>query len=612
MPQDVVIDDVPTAHAREVHRAEFDEPVAPPSARPRHTLVVLIAFCAVLAGTEPLILAAAGWDPPLLALWESIVVLYFASGLIALWRQPHNPFGSLLVLAGLVHWCAGMQTVPLLGLSAIGYLTRSLPLAILIHLILAFPTGRLPSRLARVAVGLAYVTSTVLELPSALLDPSGPFHPAAAVPAAPVWEFLAALQRPAGLLCLLLAMAALWSRWITRRRYRDNRLGPFVLYGFTCLAGLSLTILIRLLGLASVGDPAVLQRVAELQGYLITLLPVVFLIGLLTGSYGRTGELREFFAGVEGREPTAADFDAAVGRAAELPGSRVVYRAGESDDFVEADGSAVSAAAGEHYYPIRSGTTVVGAIAYRSDAGADPKLLATVAEASALAVSHRRTVASLQAALLELRRTDRALRQSRRRIAQAGDRERRRIARDLHDGLQQHALALGLRAQELRLVRGDPEAVAGTADALRDGIVTLLAELRNLIQGIMPAPLVERGIVSAVRSLSSRLPVPLVVHVAGEPRRLAAEIESTVYFVVLEAITNAMKHARCTAITIHLAIADDHVTAQVADDGIGGATVGSGSGLVGLRDRLAAFGGTLEITSESGAGTRVRMMVPCG
>jgi signal transduction histidine kinase len=610
--QEPVTHDVRASPTSEAPPTRLDEPVTGMVSRPRHTLVVLIAFCSVLAGTEVVILAAAGWDPFPLALWESIVVLYFASGLVALWRQPHNPFGSLLVLAGLVHWCAGMLTVPVLGLTAIGYLTRSLPLAIMIHVILAFPTGRLPSRLARVTVTLAYLTSTLLELPTALLDESSPIRVADAGPATPVLELLGALQRPAGLVCLLLAMIALWSRWMTRRRYRENRLGPFVVYGFACLLGMSLTIVARLLGAMSVGDPAILQKIAELQGYLIALLPVVFLIGVLTGSYGRTGELREFFAEVGGREPAAAAFDAAVGRAVDLPGSRVVYRADGSGDFVEADGTPVAIASGEHYYPIRYGSEVVGAVAYRSDAGVDPKLLEAVAEASALVVSHRRATASLQAALLELRRTDRALRQSRRRIAQAGDRERRRIARDLHDGLQQHALALGMLAQEVQLVRGDPDAVAATAGALRDGIVTLLAQLRNLVQGIMPAPLVERGVVSAVRSLSGQLPVPLAVEVTGKPRRLAAEIESTVYFVVLEAITNAVKHARCTTISVRLELTDGRVTAQVADDGVGGATVGAGSGLVGLRDRLAAFGGTLDVTSAVGAGTMVQMTVPCG
>lgn len=611
MPQDSTVDDGPVTHAGEAAPAELDEPIAGPLPGPRHTLVVLAAFCAALAGTEPVILVAAGWDGVPLALWVSIVVLYFASGLIAIWRQPHNPFGSLLLLAGIAHWCAGMLTVPVLGLAVIGSLTRSLPLAILIHIILAFPTGRLPGRQARVAVVLAYVTSTVLELPSVLLDAAGPVRLADHGPAAAILDVLGALQRPAGLACLLLAMTALWSRWMTRRRYRDNRLGPFVLYGFACLLGMTLTIVARLLGAASVGDPAVLQRIAELQGYLIALLPVVFLVGVLTGSYGRTGELREFFAGVGGRDP-AADFDAAVGRAVELPDSRVVYRSEETGDFVGADGSPVAAISGEHYYPIRYGPQVVGAIVYRPDSGVDLKLLAAVAEASALVVSHRRTLASRQAALLELRRTDRALRQSRRRIAQAADRERRRIARDLHDGLQQHALALGMRAQELRWVQGDPDAIADTADALRDGIVTLLAELRGLIQGIMPPPLVERGVVSAVRALSGRLPVPVDVQVVGEPRRLPAEIESTVYFVVLEVVTNSVKHSRGTAIIVRLELAADRVVAEVTDDGIGGATVGAGSGLIGVRDRLAAFGGTLEVTSEPGAGSRVRMMVPCG
>lgn len=600
---------MPASHQQ---RARLDEPVASRVAPPRHTLVTLAAFCAVLAGTEVIILDAAGWDPPQLALWESVVVLFFASGLIALWRQPHNPFGALLLLAGLVHWCAGMSTVPVLGLSVVGVLTKSLPLAIIIHVILAFPTGRLPNALARGTVGLAYVTSTVLELPSALLAPASPIALPADAPVAAPLAALETLQRPAGVVSLLLAMAVLWTRWIARRQYRDPRLGPFVLYGFAGLLGLLMTIVARTLGSLSVGDPAVLQRIAELQGYLIALLPVVFLIGLLTGSYGRTGELREFFEGVGSRAPTAAELDAAVGRAVGLPGSRVVYTAEDPTGFVEADGSAVPPVGDEHFYPIRYGSELVGAVAYRTVPDVDQRLLASVAEASALVISHRRTLAGLQAALLDLRRTDRALRQSRRRIALAGDRERRRIARDLHDGLQQHALALGLRAQELQMVRNDPAAVGATARELRNGIVDLLARLRDLVQGIMPAPLVERGVVSAIRTMAGQVPVPLDVDVQGTPRRLPAEIESTIYFVVLEAVTNAVKHARAGRISVGLDLAPDRVTAQVRDDGTGGAMIGAGSGLIGLRDRLAAFGGTLTVDSEPGHGTTVTMMVPCG
>lgn len=611
MPQETAAD-APRSHPDpDEPRPRVDQPVAGEFGRPRHTLVVLAAFCAVLAVSEAIILAAAGWDPPQLALWESIVVLYFASGLVALWRQPHNPFGSLLVLTGLVHWCSGMLTVPVLGLSVIGSLTKSLPLALTIHVILAFPTGRLPTRRARFTVVLAYLTSTVLELPSALRS-TGLIPPGDEGPAGALLAVLNALQRPAGLVCLLLAMSVLWSRWITRARYRETGVGPFILYGFACLGGLTLTIVARSLGTWSVGDPVVLQRIAELQGYLIALLPVVFLIGVLTGSYGRTGELREFFEGVGGREPTAAELDTAVGRAIGVPGSRVVYTVDGADGFVESDGSPAPAADDEHFYPISYGARVVGAVAYRPAPGVDPKLLGSVAEASALVVSHRRTTASLRAALRELRRTDRALRQSRRRIAMAGDRERRRIARDLHDGLQQHAMALGLRAQELQLIRQDPDAVAATATALRDGIVELLAQMRNLVQGIMPAPLVERGVVSAVLALRGQVPIPLEVDVQGSPRRLPAEIESTIYFVVLEGVTNAVKHARAGEVQVVLTMAPDLVTAQVRDDGIGGATPGGGSGLVGLRDRLAAFGGNLAIDSAVGRGTRLEMTVPCG
>ncbi len=612
MPQETVTDDVEALPVADTPRPRIDDPVAGQITRPRHTLVALAAFCAVLAVTEVVILAAAEWDLPELALWESIVVLYFASGLIALWRQPHNPFGSLLVLTGLVHWCSAMQTVPMLGLAPIGYLTKSLPLAIVVHVILAFPTGRLPNRRARVTVALAYLTSTLLELPAALLSESSPIRLPEDGPLTPVLSVLGTLQRPVGLFGLLLAMSVMWSRWITHRRYRDTRIGPVILYGFACLVGLTLTIVVRMLGAWSVGDPVILQKVAELQGCLIALLPVVFLIGVLTGSFGRTGELREFFEGVGGREPASAELDAAVGRAIGIPGSRVVYTADGAAGFVDSHGSPVAPTDGAHFYPIRYGDRVVGAIAYQPAPGVDGTLLESVAEASALVVSHRRTTASLHAALLELRRTDRALRQSRRRIAMAGDRERRRIARDLHDGLQQHAIALGLRAQELQLVAQDPTAVAVTATALRDGIVELLARMRDLVQGIMPAPLVERGVVSAVRALRGQLPIPLEVDVRGSARRLPAEIESTIYFVVLEGVTNAVKHAQASGVRVELTMAQDRVTATVHDDGIGGAAPGTGSGLLGLRDRLAAFGGSLAVDSESGHGTRLRITVPCG
>ena len=590
----------------------IDEPASAESSRPRHTLLALIAFCALLALSQILILHAAQWDPWSIVIWESGVVLYFAAGLIALWRQPHNPFGTLLILAGLAQWCAGLQTVPLLGLSTIGVLTSTLPLAMMIHVILAFPTGRLPSPLAKVTVIAAYCTSTLLEIPTILLSDGSPLQ-ISGVNLPGLLDLFELVQRTVGLVCLLLAMSVLWTRWIAMKRGQERRLAPFILYAFTCLIGVILSLLIRLLGALSINGPEILQKIPTLQVLLIAFLPIVFLVGVLTGSFGRAGELREFLTGVGGRALSSNDLDDAVARAVGIPGSRVVYAADDGEGFVEAGGTGFRAQPGAgNLYPIRHQAQLVGAIAYRPAPDVDQHLLEAVAEASALVISHQRTLASLQAALLDLRRTDRALRQSRRRIALAADRERRRIARDLHDGLQQKAIMLGMQAAGIQAEQQDPLTVAASTRALRDGVVEMLAQLRNLIHGIMPAPLVERGLVSAVRALSGQFPIPLQIDVQGTPRRLASEIETTVYFCVLEAITNAVKHSRATTISVVLTITDEQVAAAIDDDGIGGAMTGAGSGLIGLRDRLAAFGGSLTVTSEPGYGTLVRMMIPCG
>lgn len=596
-----------------VLRPDRGGPARSDPARPGHLLLALGAFCTVLVLTHTAMLVAAQWDTATIVLWETTLALFFASGLIALWRQPHNPFGSLLLLAGLAQWCAGLQTVPVAGLAAIGTVCRTLPLAVTVHVILAFPTGRVAPGPARVAVVLAYLTSTLLEVPTMVLGGAGPLRMTDPAPAA-LLDAAVLGQRLTGLSALVLAMSVVAIRLVRMKRTGQTQLGPFVLYAFACLVGLTLTLVARLIG--PVAGPELLQRTGPVQAVLVAALPVVFLFGVLTGSFGRTGQLRGFLEGMGERTMTPAELDGAVSRAIGVPGSRVVYRADVVGDggleYVDAAGTPVPPdPEAQALFPIRHDGAVVGAIGYRPGAQVDPRLLESVADASALVISHQRTLASLRAALFDVRRTERALRQSRRRIALAGDRERRRIARDLHDGVQQHAINLGLLAQQLQRTP-DPAGTAASAAALHAGVITLLADVRNLIGGIMPAPLVERGIVSAVRALAGRSAVPVEVQVHGAPRRLAAEIESTVYFVVSEAITNTAKHARASTIRIVLTVTDQEVSAEIADDGIGGAAPGSGTGLVGLRDRVAAFGGTFNVTSPPGAGTRVRMMIPCG
>ncbi|WP_344581198.1 sensor histidine kinase [Nonomuraea roseoviolacea] len=194
-------------------------------------------------------------------------------------------------------------------------------------------------------------------------------------------------------------------------------------------------------------------------------------------------------------------------------------------------------------------------------------------------------------------------------VAQAA--EIRRIERDLHDGAQARLVALGLSlATAEKLMQTDPDRARALLRDARAGAATSLNELRELVRGINPPVLTERGLVDAVRAFA--LDSPLETTVSADGRlRLEPPIESAVYFGVAELMTNAVKHAHATRARISIAGDETGVVVEVEDDGRGGAGVRAGGGLDGLRRRLAVFDGTLEVTSPEGGPTRVRMVVPC-
>ncbi|MFJ3787958.1 sensor histidine kinase [Kitasatospora sp. NPDC090091] len=194
-------------------------------------------------------------------------------------------------------------------------------------------------------------------------------------------------------------------------------------------------------------------------------------------------------------------------------------------------------------------------------------------------------------------------------IAQAA--EIRRIERDLHDGAQARLVALGLSLTTAQLLLDrDPEQARALMRDAQAGATASLAELRELIHGISPPVLTERGLVDAVRALA--LDMPLAVTVGAEaPLRVDAPIESAVYFGVAELLTNAVRHAGATRARVTLTQDELGVVVEVEDDGRGGLTERPGGGIAGLRRRLDAFRGTLEITSPRGGPTRARMTVPC-
>ncbi|SED41101.1 Histidine kinase [Streptomyces sp. 2131.1] len=194
-------------------------------------------------------------------------------------------------------------------------------------------------------------------------------------------------------------------------------------------------------------------------------------------------------------------------------------------------------------------------------------------------------------------------------VAQAA--EIHRIERDLHDGAQARLVALGMSLATVeRLMETDPERARALMREARAGATASLAELRDLVHGINPPVLNDRGLVDAVRALALDSPLETEV-VADVPGRLDAPVESALYFGVAELLTNAVKHARATRMRISLAQDGTGLVVETEDDGRGGAVVRDGGGLAGLRRRLAVFDGSLEITSPAGGPTRARIMVPC-
>jgi signal transduction histidine kinase len=258
------------------------------------------------------------------------------------------------------------------------------------------------------------------------------------------------------------------------------------------------------------------------------------------------------------------------------------------------------------------------------DPALDPGLVRAAGAAAGMAIENERLHAQVRAQLDEVRA-------SRARIVQAGDEERRRIERDLHDGAQQRLLSLSLalhaaRRQLAALRTGADPALVETLGGASAELRLAIEELRELARGIHPAILTDEGLGPALASLAGRTatPVTLLEVPAG---RLPRPVEATAYFVVCEALANVTKYAHATTASVRVRLDHDNQRAgtqageqagrqvgllvEVRDDGVGGADPARGSGLRGLHDRVAAVGGRLTVTSPAGQGTMVRAWLPC-
>jgi signal transduction histidine kinase len=245
----------------------------------------------------------------------------------------------------------------------------------------------------------------------------------------------------------------------------------------------------------------------------------------------------------------------------------------------------------------------VAAIIHAAHLEASPELVQAAAAAASLALDNERLKADLRARVEELRA-------SRVRIVEASNAARRKVERDLHDGAQQQLVALALELQLLRTrVGGNPEALE-LIDGIDGKLRAALEELRELARGIHPGILTDRGLAVALDALVSRAPLPVKQEI-DLPERPPAPVETVGYYVITEALANVLKYAEADSAVVRAHYAGEDVIVELEDDGNGGADERKGSGLQGLRDRVATLDGTLMVIAEPGTGTLVRARIPC-
>lgn len=442
----------------------------------------------LLAAVETALLLSQPGAPWQLALFPVSALAWFAGGAVAALRRPASGIGTIMLVGGLVLLAAGLGNAPYPTLTAVGMVVATLPLALVAHLLHAFPSGRLHGTASRVIVGGLYGTALVLQAPRWLFRADSPLQIANRPD---LVELGQTVQHVVGGVLMLATAVILIGRLRATPAAQRRVLAPLALYGVATVV--LIPVLSRVRGPLLGDDPLTLFTI---QAILLGLAPVAFVLAVLRGGFTPTPSARELSV----------------------------------------------------------------------------------------------------------------------RVAEAADDERRRIARDLHDGVQGRLVRLALRAGELERQAGDVEAVRGSADALRRELDATMRELRELVRGVLPAALVESGLGAAAEDLADRMPLPTTVEAGDE--RYPSAVESALWFVISEALANVAKHADASTATVLVVPTSSGVRIEVRDDGRGGATAGlrpdgGGSGLRGIADRVDVLGGRLTVDSPPGGGTRIVAEVPC-
>lgn len=538
---------------------------------------------------------------------------FIGTGLFAWWRRPLNRTGALMAAVGFTWFLAQLAISDVGGVFIAGIIFNNLPIVMLAHLILAFPSGHLESRAARWVVIAGYVDGVFLALVGALVlrnasdiagCPDCPDNPIALIDNADAFTAVNTVSAIGG---VVLLGTMVWL--LVRRRHTLGGAGRQAIMPVLLSGGLTLAMLGSLIAIGLVTpENDELRQVGNIAAVLVfATVPFAFLLGLLRARFSSAtavGELIEALSDAGMRELNIRDALAGALADSEL---QLAYWLPDREAYVDETGRPIdlpAAGSGRSWSTVEHDGELIAAIVFDSALDEQQPLIRSAGAAAALALRNQRLAAELRANLEELRA-------SRARIVQASDEARRQLERNLHDGAQQHLVSMAL---NLRMARNqmekDPQAAAELIDQTSAELAIATDELRELARGIHPAVLSDRGLAAALDALASRSPV--FVELGELPaNRLPAPVEAAAYFVVAEAVTNVVRYAGASKVTVDVSLNGGAVTVTVTDDGCGGADPNNGTGLRGLNDRVAALDGKLTIVSDAGAGTVVKAEIPC-
>jgi signal transduction histidine kinase len=582
---------------------------------PRRHLLWAIGIVGVAAGAANSVGIANSSHTEFRGLWiagsTAITWGFLGAGLFTWGRRPDNNVGPLMVGVAYAWVFSDLVFSNNAFLFSLGSAFSQLFIAVTIHLLLVFPSGRFESPMERVTVAGGYLAAGVLYVGAfAFSDPRNwdcPGCPSNELLIADNKELSDALAVGVHVVFAAVALGGVLSltrRWLRATPVQRRTLAAVAFAGVALLILIfAATTIIPLTG----SDPTVATVISLAAVVPFGLVPYVFLGSMFRTRVLRGGAFRDLVARLSAA-PERGELRDALAKALGDPSLELAYWVPEAGEYVDFDGKPVSLANGD---PNRAVTEVrhedrlVAALEHDASLLDDPALVDGVGAAAALALENERLEAELRAKVEELRA-------SRARLMHETASERRRLERDLHDGAQQRlvSLALDLRLAERR-VEEDPTVARELLQTAGSELESALAELRELARGIHPAVLSDRGLDAALATLAHRAPVQVDLETAVE-ERLPESVELAAYFVVAEALTNVARYAKASRATIRAHRENECLVVEVSDDGVGGADPSKGTGLQGLADRLAALDGELDVRSRHGKGTVLRAEIPVG